>query len=343
MPVRLRRTLLVAICMVMSASATTNAETLVPPLSRMQPPEISARGDTASASAKSASRLAAWWNDLGLSIAINRSLRKHDAETGTLLQNTGQPGVLVYVQIERIDHETPIYYLVGDNVDLVGAGTSKEDVYFAYIQKDRLRAARDGAKSDIERSSFLWFTKSGKEVQVASVPAAFVVYPAAQNLADVKLRETLNMTADGHALDLAVGYLEQTTKDAALKKRIVELRARQAETNQRVAKIESDLQMELDRARKAQSVAFQLQTIATVFNIGQQVASIASYLGDDTFPAIKDAKTPEELKGAVSSMLADSVQRRDALQVQYKSFTDAKSQQRTHHSHGLVLKKGGTL
>ena len=51
------------------------------------------------------------------------------------------------------------------------------------------------------------------------------------------------MTADGHALDLAVGYLEQTTKDAALKKRIVELRARQAETNQRVAKIESDLEI----------------------------------------------------------------------------------------------------
>ena len=93
----------------------------------------------------------------------------------------------MYVQIEQIDHETPIYYLVGDNVDLVGAGTSKEDVYFAYIQKDRLRAARDGAKSDIERSSFLWFTKSGKGIfRVASVPAAFVVYPAAQNLADVK-------------------------------------------------------------------------------------------------------------------------------------------------------------
>jgi hypothetical protein len=327
---------IVIITMLALAAPAANAQdSIAVPRSRLtqnQPPEVTGRGTTASAAVNSAPQLASWWNEWGIATSVTRSLRERDSEIRRLLDSTGQPGVLVYTQVERIDAEVPVYYLVGDSVDVVGAGTTADDVYFSYIQKDRLRAARDGAKVDVDHSNFLWFTKAGGQtVQVTSTPAMFVVYPAAQRLGDAKLRDALNAAADAKALGMAVDYLEQTTKDVALKKKIAALKASQAETNQRAAKIESDLQQALERARKAQSVALQLDTMAAIFNVATQVASASSYLGADAPASIGDAKTPQELKAAVGSMLADSIQRRDTLQVRFRSAIDAKSQQRTQY------------
>src|SRR5260370_31120271 len=94
---------------------------------------------------------------------------------------------------------------------------------------------------------FFGFTKSGNSIKMASIPAMVVVYAGAQRLSNDKLKDALNATATNRAFGLAVEHLEQTTKDAALRKKIVDLKAKQAETNERVKKIDIDLRRELER------------------------------------------------------------------------------------------------
>jgi len=304
-----------------------------------QPPEISERASTASAAVASAAKIAEWVNALGVSQVVDRSLREQDQHIAALLHSTGQPGVLAYVQIERSDAVVPVYDVVGDKVLVIGAGTTVDDVYFAYSQTDTMRATRSGAQLDIDRSYFLWFTKSGEDVQVTSTPARFVIYPAAQRRSDVKLRDTLLATADGRALGLAVDNLERSAKSADLKKQIAALKAQQAETNKNVAKIDSELQREIERARKAAVVANQLATMAGIFTIAAQVSSASSYLGSDTTPEVANARNPEQLRSGVDSILSDAVQRPDELQIQYNSSVDQRSGLRAQYLQILTVGK----
>ena len=321
------RVILLTSMLCFGATLATGAESQVP-LSRLQAPEVTGSASTASAAASTAAQLAEWWNDLGLKLSIQSALQKRDADVTRMLSETGQPGVLVYIQIERATAEVSVYYLTGDQVELVGAGTSPDDVYFAFIQRDQLEpSVSKGNKVDLERSSFLWFTKAGQSIQAQSIPAEFITYLAYQRKTDQKLRASINATSQARALGAAVDYLEKSTKDKQLRQEIAALKAKQLETNKKIVEIDQNLQKEIERAKRAQAVSMQLETMAGVLTLTAQIVSVSSYLGGDAPTSITDAKTPEELKSGVDTLLSDAITHRDSLEVTYKSQLDQATQQ----------------
>ncbi|WP_453942664.1 hypothetical protein [Bradyrhizobium ottawaense] len=327
------------LALVVVSASGASAETIQTPRSSQErgyAPDVTARAQTASAAARGAAQLSAWLNNLGLSKSIDRSLEEKNKTIRSLLDTTGQPGVLVYVPIAKLDTEITRYELAGGSVEVVGAGTSPDDVFFGWMQNDRLSAKR---QPDLDTSYFLWFKPVGKDVQVSSTPARALTYQATQRLADAKLRDTLTSTADGRALGLAVDYMERTATSVDLKKRIAELKAKQAETNQRAERIQADLQRELERERKAAVVANQLATIATVFTVASQVGSAMAYLGNDTPPSVANAKTPQELKDGVNGMLSEAIKNKQSLEVQYKSTVNQNTGTRIQYLEILTTGK----
>ncbi|RWM10436.1 hypothetical protein [Mesorhizobium sp.] len=293
------------------------------PYGLSEPPPVTRRAETASKAADLAQAAATWINELGVRQVVRNSIRSEDANIKALINRSGQAGVLFEVYVERTDGEIPFYSVVGDGIQMVGAGSSPIAINSAANQQDRLRPSpRSGAVVDTEKSYFLWFTKDANGIQATTYAAIPIIYETNRRYADKKLLETLNQREQDVAIEAAVSHIEKSVRTKKLKEKLADLKKRQDETNAAILRIDQSLKAELEKARKAQQASSTLSLLASALTLSSQIATLQSSLGTDAPASVGAAKSTAELKQIVDGMASESIKNGDKLTLQYGETID---------------------
>ncbi len=302
---------------------------VVPPVDRMQPPEppgFIGRGRTVSAAANAARAACQCLNEILIRRRVEQALREKDGVISDLLSSSGQTGVLVRINIQKLAGETPIYSIVGNDVLVVGAGTDPSAVNLAYHQRDQLEPAPNrNATIDLDKSYFIWLSKDGRDVTAEIRNARGVVSETARIYADEKILQSLNAANDVAALGVAAAHLEKNVSDRRLKQKLADLRQRQLDDEKKVKEIEENLAKELERARKAQATAATLSMVASVMTLASQIGTAVTSLGADAPTGLDKASSPGELQTMVDDLVKSSDAKAGRLRLDYKSVTDGRT------------------
>ncbi|AGK59926.1 hypothetical protein HYPDE_41288 [Hyphomicrobium denitrificans 1NES1] len=287
------------------------------------PSSMTARATTASAAASLAQSAAGAFNKWGLSHVIQKYLKHEDNNIAELLKTTGQTGVLYRVDIQKVEGETPFYSVVGDGVQLVGAGTSPLSVNTAAQQQDTIAPAPStGATIDRSMSYFLWFSKEGNKIKASTIPATQLINDTARRFADEKLLDAENKAAQTRALELAVVQMQNKVKSAEERARITELQRQQAETESKVHEIENQLQAALERSRRAQAASQTLTVIASALTLASQASMLKTSLGADATPEIDSAKSTADLQKIADDLAKSSSETANKFELELRTLDD---------------------
>jgi hypothetical protein len=282
------------------------------------------RGSSIGEAASTAtSTIASIINLAGVARQVQRSLNAQNKTIKNVLNNSGQPGVLVYVKIEKISAETDFYNLVGGEVEYVGAGTTPEDVFFASSQNPRLEPGiSPHASLDSENSCFLWFKKETGGVSATYRKAEPILREVRRRLSDDKALASLKQNSKAKALQTAVEYLERNARSNEVKRRLRELISELEEDRKKLKSIQETLASALERSRKGAELSNQISTMATVLTLAAEIAYAAGYLGNDAPIELKSAKTTSDLEKIVAKFTKDANDNVVSARAIYKTVTD---------------------
>lgn len=282
---------------------------------------VTRRAATASSAAKLVAAACACFNEKMLGLRIEQLVAEEDKNISTLLNNTGQAGVLYKVEVARADGESgPVYTVVGPRILRVGVGTSPLAVNTAYGNHRYWTVSPVGnEKIDLDHSFFFWFSKEGDAITSTVLSASSLVYQTARRIGDARLFEALGRADEGRALEAAASFVERTTKNNETKRKLAELRKRIEESEKRVQKIQSDLASQLERERKAAAAAMTLSLVSSVLTLGSQALTLKQQLGVDAPAGIDAAKSPAELQQIADDYAKSTHQGAVHVQTQYDS------------------------
>jgi hypothetical protein len=247
-----------------------------------------------------------------------------------LLDSTGQVGVLVHVNIQKLQGETPIYSVVGNDVSILGAGTSPSAVNLAYRQLDHLEVTTArGAIVDLDKSYFLWFSRADRALTAEMRSARGVISESARAFADDKILQSINKANDVAALGAAAAHLEKAMSDQRLRENLANLRQKQVDDEAKIKSIEEDLAKALDKARRAQATAATLTMISSAMTLASQIGTAVASLGQDAPPGLERASSPAELMNMVNDIALSADSSASRLRIEYKSHLNSRTDTRT--------------
>jgi hypothetical protein len=260
-----------------------------------------------------------WLNpDLDLRRKITAAAQKQDKDITSLLSTTGQLGVAVEVDIQHASMTTADGKLIesdrllNNDIKVLGAGTSLEDLWFAVVATDESRMAED--RIDTGRSFFLWFAMDGKTLVSQCLSQGALRSKIARQLGDSELAKIQGRAFDG-GLAAAVAFLEKANQDKDVQRQIKAWKDAQAESDKRIARINQDLKDERERLRKEQDISDQFSMMADALTFAAQAATMKAQLGADAPKALDDAKTSGDLLIVIQKMMVESNEKSQRLEV----------------------------
>ncbi|WP_140981020.1 hypothetical protein [Bradyrhizobium guangdongense] len=246
-----------------------------------------------------------WINTPGLREQITASVAKLDQRVENLLAKSGEPGVAVKVDIQhdvKPHTDDREYVDTLKAVQLVGAGTSLEDVWLATVA---LGKAKDAERLDDARSFFLWFSRKGNNLVTVAVSQWPIQSKAGRLLAEEELAKVQKAAVAASGLSAAVDYLERIITDNALKQKLQFIKDAQAADEKKIAEIDRKLNDALEQKRKAQAIADQFNMIGDALTFAAQKDTIKAIFGKDTPAEVEQAKTPAGLVQVLQTIIKE--------------------------------------
>lgn len=271
----------------------------------------------AKVASKAAAMAATEFNERVVAKVVEDAIARRDEEIKSLLETTGQKGVLVRVDIQRTDGELPFYSVVGGEVAIVGAGSGPGAVALAASQTSQLRAGLSpGAKLDANKSYYLWFTKGGEGIIATFLTNHGVTNEVARLFADSKLLAAANDMNGARSLEAAVEFSSANIKQASLRQELLKFKKQEEQLNKTIADIDNRLSRELAKARRAQETARSLGLLAGVLSLASQASAVRDSLGEDAPASLDNVKTFDELKGIANAIVERTNGTVNAIQVE---------------------------
>lgn len=251
---------------------------------------------------------------------IGTSLATHQAHIDAALNDTGQKGYLVRVEIERALNEAGMYDLVGDGVQLLGAGTSAEEVAIADAQLPKLLPERrSNHVVDGNKSFYLFITKEGSDWRIRSIRAETIRRAVVTSLSNEAILD-FNEQSLSRALQDAIVRMENAAVDDAQKKELAEIRRNQEMQRAKFKQISSKLDAELERAKKAARIGSVLSTIGTTMTLAYQISALKAELGKDTPLEVDSVEMPKALAEVARKVEAEASSRAGKLHIEYSEI-----------------------
>lgn len=284
-------------------------------------PSVTVRGAGLSGAVELPAMLQNWLLSLGLDRKVATALEAQDERIRYLLTNSGQPGVLALVEVERARNETGLRDLVGDQVQVIGAGTEPGSVAIAHAQLNVMPIGqRSGTILDEDASFYYWIKRDGDGVRISTIPVSLIKTQVVHALTEKAFREDRNEKSFVEARRAAVAYLEANLADAERKMRLSSLLKQEAQRQQDIEAVDKRLASELERQRRAQSALTILSTISRGFTLAQQISSFTAALGSDAPAAAAAAGSNQELRSIADKLLGESQAAGSKLQVQETEY-----------------------
>jgi hypothetical protein len=286
-------------------------------------PSVVERGTSLSNAVKLSKALVDWLSARALGDKIVASLEAQEDVIRSLLTKTGQPGVLALVQIEKANNETGMLDLMGEGVQVVGAGTTPGKVAFADAEHGTLRPnPRPGSRYDEDASFYIWITQDGDGVRLRTVPVAMIKMEVAHTFTDKASRDLQDQQAPAEAMKFALAHLEATLVDSERKARLSSLRKEEEHRQKNIEAIEKRLEVELERQRRLRTASTILAAMKDIGDITVQIRSVKAALGSETPASVDGAKTQPDLNSIVGNMLSESQGAEVKLKIQRTEFRD---------------------
>jgi hypothetical protein len=286
-------------------------------------PSVAEAGTTLSNAVRGSKALANWLAARALDAKITASLDAQEGVIRRLLADTGQPGVLAFVEIEKAYNETGMLDLAANRVQVIGAGTQPGKVAIAYDQQKGLKPGpQSGTRIDEDASFYLWISQEGGGIRIRTTPAALIKLEVAHAFADKAYRDQSNEQSPAEAMKFAVAHLEATLVDGERKARLASLRHAGEQRQRNIDAVEKRLATELERQRRIQMASTILSSLANVGKLTNQIASLKAALGSDTPTSVDEAKSGIELHTILGDMLSESRTAGDKLRVRETEYRD---------------------
>jgi len=251
-----------------------------------------------------------WLNDGDLRAKIIDGMKAKDKDVSSLLSGSGQAGVAVQIDIkhdavERDGKFIDVDRLLNNEVKLLGAGSSLNDIFLAVSLKDQDRIFQANDRIDGARSFFVWFTKTNGQTTSLCLSQDPIRYATSRKVGDKVLEKIQAEQLFASGLQSAVSFLEKTTKDKEVQKQLKDWRDEQEATNRKVEQINQDLKDERERLARAQNISDQFSMMANVLSFASQAQTMKSQLGKDAPASIDSAKTSGELLTIIQKIVVE--------------------------------------
>lgn len=294
-------------------------------------PDISsAQRGAPSQSVRSSLGLIVWLDDLNLKDKILSSIKRHDKEIISLLRRSGQNGVALEIKIKHVEQSTAAGAwvkhdeLIDNDVKLVGAGTTLDDVWLANISRGP--AQNEVQYFDEKRSFFIWFIPKGNGVVSSITSESGIRSKAARQLGNNELGALNRRATIALGVASAVSYLEENLKDRLLADKIKGLKKNQLDDAKKIADVERRLEANNDLERRAQRVSDLFGMIGAALSFAAQKDTIKSIMGGDVpSDKIDAAQSPSEVLHVIQTVVTATEQARATI-TSDKTILETRSQ-----------------
>lgn len=252
---------------------------------------------------------------------FNRVAKAGLTETARL----GQAGVLLKVRISTATIGTQtFYYPVGTGVLAVGIGPSPDAVCFAQQCYNTISPQpAPGTQLSNEDSRYVWLEPvgGGKVVQASH----YNIEPLERRAQLTFLNQSArNAYRNMVSAQYFAGYATQLSRIArgeADRKTVLVLLQSKAAAEQKILTVETELNKQLDKAKRGAKAAAIFDVLSGVFSMASSVAMASSITGEDLkTSAGSPPATQADLLKAVEQLRAQSLSTADALRSQQKEL-----------------------
>lgn len=317
------------LCIILgSASAYADSIVQIPKdvIGRLaQTPDIKFRMANGKAAGGAANLVMSLINSLGTGNQIVAGLQAQEKRVKELLESSGLPGVLIYVEHETSNTVVPITLLVGGKPHVIGPGTDVMQTWIAdAISGDRsIRPqVRPGYSANGSASYFLWATlDNGTVAYGLSVPATYVLAEGRRVVSDANLHLAVMTRYDEHLRTQLLNNIESNAAASNLREEAALLLKSRAKALREREQIHKELKEALDRAAKAQRVAAVFETLSRVLTFAQLAAELSAEFPEEA-EAISRSETNADLSVVFDEIMERSKERGDAVNGRLQTWED---------------------